>query len=302
MSIWGNGIEVHDIRKVPGSDREFFKKRWVQVHGAFRVLESDWVELTEAARQRIRIKAVGLHAGTAMIVGKAAGELWRLWILDTRYPIELSYPKNRAVPPKHQWKPGVKYRRMHVPREDWLEWKGIRLTTLERTVIDICRFESFAQGLAAVESYLKKGNCAKALYSTWSQIGNLHGKKKFLKVMKWAGDTSESAGESLAKALMIEAGIDMSKVQQNPEVVVNGKTYRVDFLYDSWLTIEINGEEKYQGKYGDPITIMRNERRREEDFLNDGYSRISTNWADMHSGKFIHLLKKRIAERRGTPK
>lgn len=298
MTIWGNGVEIRDIRTVPASDRGFFSGRWRVIHGAYRIAEQSWRELRGVDKQLLRIKAVGLHAGTAILVGRAAGELWQLWILGTDYPIELCYPNNRSGPPKRQWKPGVRYRRMHIPRQDYLSHQGIRLTGLERTVVDICRFESFAQGLAAVESYLRMGNSPSALWKKWRELGNLHGKKKFVKVMKWARSKSESAAESLAKAQMIEVGVEMEKVQQQPTIVIRGAQYRPDFLYDSWLAIEINGAEKYSGAYGDAVHILRAERMREQDFLNEGHPRLSASWADLQSGQFIELLMRRIEQGR----
>lgn len=294
MALWGTGIEVVDIRTVPALDREFFKQPLHKIYGSFRIHEDSWKALSAVQRKKIMVKAVGMQVEIAIIVGRAAGELWGLWVLGTDYPVELCYPGNRKAPPKRQWQPGVRYRRMHVPREDWMEHKGIRLTSMTRTVIDICRFEDFAQGLAAIESYLRKGKSKSKLMEHFRCIGNLSGKKKFLKALKWANTRSESASESWAKAQMIEAGIDMAKVQQNPEVTLAGARYFPDFLYEGWLAIEINGEEKYTGKHGDPVKLMRYERKREQDFLNAGFSRLSVGWAELASGEFIRMLKRRI--------
>lgn len=298
MTFWGKGIEVTDIRTVPASDREFFSRFMHRIHGTYRISQESWAELTSDEKKRITVKAVGRQMETAIVVGKAAGELWGLWILGTDYLIDVSYPRNASGPPKKQWPPGVRYRRMHIPREDWIEHKGLRMTSLARTVIDICRLESFAQGLAAIESYLKAGNSRAVLVRHFEKIGNLSGKKKFLRALKYANLQSQSAAESWAKAQMIEIGIDLAKLQQNPKLFINGSKYFPDFLFDGWLAIEVNGEEKYTGKHGDPVKRMRYERKREQDFLNEGYSRLSVGWAELASGEFIAMLQKRIAKGR----
>lgn len=298
MTFWGKGINVNDIRTIPASDREFFSQPWHKIHGSFRISKEDWEALEPGDRQKLRAKAVGRQVQTAILVGRAAGELWGLWVLGADYDIELSYPSNGKPPPKRQWLPGVRYRQMHIPREDWIEQKGVRLSTLTRTVIDICRLESFPHGLAAIESYLRAGHSKSRLIEHFHKIGNLKGKKKFLRALKWAGTSSRSASESLAKAQMIEAGVKMAKIKQNPRMYIKGEKYFPDFLYDGWLAIEVNGEVKYRGKYGDPVKRMRTERKKEEDFLNAGYSRLSVGWQELVTGEFIQLFREHVANRR----
>lgn len=63
--------------------------------------------------------------------------------------------------------------------------------------------------------------------------------------------------------------------------------------------IEIDGEFKYDGSFGDPITAMRDERLREIQFLNAGFTLVRAGWAELKSGKFRALVADAL--RRGRP-
>ncbi|MEJ5928588.1 hypothetical protein WG915_08145 [Corynebacterium sp. H128] len=231
-----------------------------------------------------------------MVVGRAAAVLWGFGVLEASFPIELAYPGSGRPPPRRKWAPGIRYRTMYLPRAEILEGKGVAYTSAARTVVDTCRWGSFADGIVVAESYLRAGYRKSELWRVLRGIGRGHGVAKARRVLSHATEKSESVAESLAKSQIIEAGVDTRSVVQNAEMVVGRRGRRADFIIDGWLVIEVDGEIKYDGTYGDPAFVIKLERERERDFLNAGYTLYRVKWRDLRDGSFISGLR-RLLER-----
>lgn len=159
------------------------------------------------------------------------------------------------------------YRHMPVPDRHWETFQGVRLTTAERTVIDIARFHGFAQGLAAVDSYLRGGGSREQLEDCLGEAGRLWRAKNARKAIEFGSALSESPYESVGRAIAIEAGFEV-----RPQVsVVQG--VRVDLLIEGHVVLEVDGEVKYDGHtYGKATTFVdHEERKREKRIQNAGF-------------------------------
>ncbi|WP_153001572.1 hypothetical protein [Tractidigestivibacter scatoligenes] len=149
---------------------------------------------------------------------------------------------------------------------------GIRVTSLDRTVVDcMCTLE-FPSALAVADSYLRKTNQPRERLEAMvakPQMGKA-GIRNARLVASLADGRSESWGESEARAAMIELGFQMPDLQVPYQDPVTGKWYRADFswnLGDAGTVIgEMDGLLKYSDSSltgGDTLLAFVRERQRE---------------------------------------
>ena len=106
--------------------------------------------------------------------------------------------------------------RWHVVAEDEsVIVQGLRVTSLQRTVFDCMRMVDFGQALAVADFALRLGGGrASAFVSHVRRIGgNLEGAAHAMRTMHYADARSESGGESIARAAMIQHGFALPEPQ-----------------------------------------------------------------------------------------
>lgn len=150
---------------------------------------------------------------------------------------------------------------------------GIRVTPLDRTVLDCLCQTDFAQGLAIADSALHEGMISKAeLIAFMVRNGTRRkGVSTARRVAAAADSRSENGGESMARATMIELGSMIPELQvELDDPLEPGRVYRVDFLWvlpDGTVVVgELDGGWKYVSKgrsASAAIKAMRKERLRE---------------------------------------
>ena len=151
--------------------------------------------------------------------------------------------------------------------------KGIRVTSLERTVFDCVRTASFRHGLAIGDSALRTSSLDVDHFT--KAFEQFHKRNKgywrAMDTMGFADARAENGGESVARAVMIEQGFmipDLQVVVDNP--LDSSEGYRVDFrwqLSTGEVYGELDGREKYTNpemtKGQDTVDVLVKERRRE---------------------------------------
>lgn len=131
--------------------------------------------------------------------------------------------------------------------------QGLRVTSLTRTVFDCMRTEDFGQALATADGALRlSGERPSSFVSRFKRIdGNLPGANKAVRTMLYADARSESGGESIARATMIQQGFAIPRLQVVlPRPLDRKRTFRVDFLWTridgSHVMGEFDGMQKYE--------------------------------------------------------
>lgn len=300
MSLWGKGVNVwNSLGAEPGHElrNRIAQGTVVQLHGSYWVDAEQWTNLSRWEQERLRIKAVGKQAATAVVVGRSAGILWRLDVLGINRPVELARREGIRPQGKAYWPKGVHYRTTNFLEGDIVEAKGIAMTSVGRTIIDICRWDGFIPGLVAWESALRADRVPRNIHHKIDSMKRMNGMPTVRKVMKYANLESESPGESYAKGQLIEAGYDISRFVQNIELELDGHLFRPDFLYDNWLGIEFDGKWKYNGTFGDPQQVITEERRRENVIRNAGFDTLRITWTDLVHNTFIDKLEAKLRMR-----
>jgi len=178
---------------------------------------------------------------------------------------------------------------------------GIRVTTLERSTFDCLRRLSFRTALPIADSALRvlgtdQGHFIDAFGAY--HAGTPH-HRRAIEIMGLANGLSESGGESVARAVIIEQGYLLPELQVEVASVVDPDTrYRVDFCWDlpsGKIYGELDGREKYQnpamtqGK--DAINVLADERLRESYISGNGIRMLRFGYRDVvHEERFRQLL------------
>lgn len=128
---------------------------------------------------------------------------------------------------------------------------GIRATSLERSAVDCLLSMGFGDGMAVADATLRRlGSRANTLGEVLEQLGaGRRGVKGARLTLAHADPRSESGGESIARARMIELGFVVPDLQVEFVDPLTGQGSRVDFLWrlpdGSMVVGELDGQQKY---------------------------------------------------------
>ena len=165
-------------------------------------------------------------------------------------------------------------RRHIVEGDEPIFLRGIRTTSFARTVLDCMRGSDFRMAIAVADSALRFGPLGRAaLVSYFRSAGrHLQGTNIAIGAMLCADPRSESVGESLARATMIESGFALPELQTVlPHPLDARRSFRVDFLWMREDGSRVVGEFDGAVKYEDPairngksaLRVLEDERKRE---------------------------------------
>lgn len=194
--------------------------------------------------------------------------------------------------------------RWHVVNDDVpASVDGLRVTSLTRTTFDCMRTADFKQALAVADGALRRsGERPNAFATRFKRISSTHtGTSHAIRTMRYADAQSESGGESIARATMIEQGFALPRLQVAlPQPLDRSRTYRVDFL---WTRIDGNnviGEFDGMQKYEDttlrngrsPLRVLADEQHRESQLTLYDMPIVRFSYRDvMNERAFANLLK-----------
>lgn len=185
---------------------------------------------------------------------------------------------------------------------------GLRVVPFERAVLDSLRFSDFPNGLAVADAALRSNRMSReGLLSYIRETGSRQkGRLKAEKIMLFADGRSESAGESIARAIMIELGFAMPELQvEFAHPLDSRRSYRVDFLWmredGSRVIGEFDGRVKYENETmrrgRSAIRVLEDERIRESQLSLYGMPIMRFSYRDMMDRKRFALLLKRFGVR-----
>ncbi len=159
-----------------------------------------------------------------------------------------------AVPARSQSYRSEAILRHCCPESDLVEYEGVRLTSLYRTVLDCSLQGSFSDGLAIADSALRYMDLDHDQYKNYVKIATpgRPGAARARLVAACACGDAENAGESIVRARIIELGYACpTALQVEFADIVDGGVIRVDIYYrfddGRELIIEVDG----MGKYGE---------------------------------------------------
>lgn len=290
---WKDTHQLHDLRKLTlGSDElgeGIAAGRLIKLTAEIAIDKSYYQKLPPWEKAEARAAAVGLSADTAVVSGMAAARLWGIKLLGVEDKVDLHLPDKGRPGRASEWITGARYRSANLPDTQFTTLRGIRVTRLVRTLIDIARHEHHVEAVAAIDSVRKRYPEAdeERLCDYAASMGRFPGKLKFLTAVDKSRPMIGSPWETKARLLLEESGIkDIELVETQVEFrdSITGKSYFVDILINGWLVLEVDGKTKYDGTYGDtPDKVILDEREREKALQNLGTSVLRTEKKDLET-------------------
>lgn len=280
QQTWKETHQLIELRKVPLTNTDVAagvaSGRLLRLTAEVAVPRAYFTGLPPWGKAEARAAAVGLTADKAVVCGMAAGRLWGLSLLGVEKTVDLLLPGRSRPPSKRLWISGSTYRSAALPEAQITTQGGIRVTTLLRTLTDICRYEDRDEAVAAVDSARRTWPTftAEKFHERLEHMGSFPGIEAFRETVAMSREMIGSPWETKARLLLLRCG-DAAIVSVETQVKfhdpVTEKIYYVDILINGWLVLEIDGKSKYLGVYGDdPETVIRDEREREKALQNLG--------------------------------
>lgn len=175
-----------------------------------------------------------------------------------------------------------------LPSDEVTVVDGVLTTTLARTAMDVARSGSFSDALVVLDGALRAGATVPELAVLTDRGRRRRGIALVRRAMTLADGRSESAGESLSRALMIQAGIPMPDLQVKYRDNDGEVFARVDFDWGGRVVGEFDGLIKY----GDASDVVA-EKRREDTLRALGIIVVRWTWDDLRNpDRFIAMLRR----------
>ena len=200
----------------------------------------------------------------------------------------LGRPKNEVtmtVPPERGWRTraGIRVCAAGLPPEHVTVIGGLTMTTAARTVVDLARTGGFWDGLVAADSALRKKLTTKdEMRAVIGALRHWPGIRRAAEVVEFADRRSESALESIARAVIRDLGLPPPDLQvrlgywEVPGLPAE-PIARVDFYWKEYRTVaEVDGDLKYK----DPARA-KDQLRRDIELRAAGFEVVHFDWRDV---------------------
>ncbi|WP_035718204.1 type IV toxin-antitoxin system AbiEi family antitoxin domain-containing protein [Gordonia terrae] len=175
--------------------------------------------------------------------------------------------------------------------------EGVRVTSVERTAVDVAMSGDFEQGLVVFDQALAQGadrNLMSAMVETragWPNVGVAR------RALDAADARAESVGESWSRAQMVLAGLPTPRLQHTFQTP--GGDVRADFDWNGRLIGEFDGLQKY-GRLlrpgEEPRDALVREKRREDALRAQGVMVIRWTWSTLERRELVDLLRPWLAK------
>lgn len=210
-----------------------------------------------------RLDAVASH--------ETAATLWGIPVLGRPDPIRLTRDRRCQGTARYE---DVTVHHARLPAAHLTVHKGVPVTTVARTIVDLARRGSFRAGVVAADAALRLGfTTREALREVAVDCRGWPGVASARRVVEFADRRSESPLESISRVAFHDYGLPRPILQ-----ATIGGYERADFL---WPEVNVIGEADGMNKYTSP-EVLRREKMREEDFAAMGFTVFRWTWRDAY--------------------
>lgn len=287
---------VHLARHVPGATAEKLVRdgEWQRIRrGAY--VEPSALTVSPGRHSTARRHALACISGvveaaraqggdTPVLSHESAALLWglRLWRLPEQVHVVTPHnPSSRAAP-------DIVRHPLTLGADDVTERGGVRLTTLERTVVDIARGRRVPHGLVVADDGLRLGADPAAMAALVDARPGRRGVRRARTVLALADGRAESPWETFTRLHVLAAGLPAPELQ----IVVATRLgeFRADLGWREWrLLIEFDGLIKYTDlSGGDPGRVVFEEKRRHDALVEAGWKILRLTREDFRDAAALH--------------
>jgi transcriptional regulator with AbiEi antitoxin domain of type IV toxin-antitoxin system len=177
----------------------------------------------------------------------------------------------------HKSRSGVRVHVAALPGEHVAVVRGVRVTSVARTVVDLARTSPFRSGVVVADSALRTKQTTKAeLEAVIGACARWPGLRRARQVVEFSDGKSESVLESISRVAFRELGIPAPELQEwvGGE---DGWLGRADFLWRRYGTI---GEADGAVKYARPALAIA-QLRRDRELREAGFEVVHFTWDEI---------------------
>ncbi|WP_026551606.1 type IV toxin-antitoxin system AbiEi family antitoxin domain-containing protein [Arthrobacter sp. H20] len=197
-----------------------------------------------------------------------------LWKVDDLIHLTQGFPTT-----PHGHGPDVRAHCSRLAPQDITSRGGLRITSLERTVVDCARVLPYRKALIVADHALRAGGNQPLMQNLTHQLSGHKGVANARKVTVHASGLAESPGETLTRHFLHRMRLPMPE-EQVPVRSRYGE-HRLDFAWrELLLALEFDGRTKYFA-YAPTDEVLFQERRREKALMEDGWQFVRIEWADL---------------------
>ena len=224
--------------------------------------EDPWLLLS--AWQRL-LPREGVFAG--------ATAAWLLGLdLDPTHPIEIVLPSTSGIRPRA----GLSARRCEISRSETVTIRGLRATTLHRTLIDLCSQRADVEALVAIDMAVHGRLTDRVSLERWAEKARGRAGARRLRNLARLAASAESPMETRLRWLLIQAGLPRAEVQTDLHDGHGRFVARADLYYPAArLVLEYDG-----GNHRDRLV---EDDRRQNLLINAGFRLLRFTAPDIHN-------------------
>ncbi|WP_342372841.1 hypothetical protein PCC79_01870 [Propioniciclava soli] len=143
---------------------------------------------------------------------------------------------------------GIRLHRTRVEEDEVVEIGGVRVTSLERTLVDLGRVEPYEWGVVAADAALRR-QADPAVLTDYAARGNrVPGNRRLLAVLDFADPLAESPLESMSRVSLARTDLPKPVLQHQVLDATGTWVATGDF---GWPQCSLIGEADGKGKYVD---------------------------------------------------
>lgn len=159
---------------------------------------------------------------------------------------------------------------------------GFRLTSLERTALDVARQLRYEQAVAVLDAALHRGADPGVLDGMLLEAVGRKNVRTARAALAFADKLAESVGESVSRVRMAEVGLPAPVLQFEVFDQTGLWVARTDFWWREQRVVgEFDGRVKYTGPAGEVADVVMAEKRREQAIRNAGFWFVRWGWQDL---------------------
>ncbi|MGV8968431.1 MAG: hypothetical protein ACOH2F_19365 [Cellulomonas sp.] len=229
-----------------------------------------------------RIAAVGRQLRTPIWFSHESAAL--IWGCATWKPPDRTHVI-QTVRPHGAGDPGLVRHLMTLPPADRTRWRGVPVTSLDRTVADCLTRFGPLEGLVIADSALRLGADLDAITARIEARAGERGVATARAVLAAADGGAESPGETRVRHILVSHGLPRPELQ----VPVHTRLgwFWADLGWREWrLLIEFDGFIKYSSlAHGDPAAVLFAEKRRQDAIAEQDWGVLRVTAADLRHPK-----------------
>lgn len=225
-----------------------------------------------------RIAAIGRQLETPFWFShESAALVWgcSVWKAPTRTHII------QTVRPHQQGDPQLTRHMMPLAPTDRARWRGVPVTSLDRTVVDCLSGLPPLDGLVIADSALRLGADRGAIAHQIDTRTGYRGIVRARTVLEYADRRAESPWETFVRYILVSNGLPRPDLQI--PICTRRGWFWADLGWPEWkLLIEFDGFVKYAAAAGgDPARAVFEEKRRQDAIEEEGWGVLRTTAADL---------------------